>query len=128
MELMDAVDACIREDRNFAENTKVVFKMLSEISIYEPEMFKLILLNRYSPKNESIQTWLKMIRHCIEIGINTGELRDVDSEIVSYIMLNSFLVAQMIINEKDDIDEKMIEHVFDTELDIILNGLLNKEE
>ena len=42
-------------------------------------------------------------------------------------MLNSFLVAQMIINEKDDIDEKMIEHVFDTELDIILNGLLNKE-
>ena len=128
MELMDAVDVCIREDRSFAENAKVVFKMLSEISIYEPEMFKLIILNRYSPNNESIQTWLKMIRHCVEIGINSGELSNVDSEIVSYIMLNSFLVAQMIIAEKDDIDEKMIEHVFDTELDIILNGLLNKEE
>ncbi|MGN0502701.1 MAG: TetR/AcrR family transcriptional regulator [Ruminococcus sp.] len=128
MEMMDVVDACVREDRSFAENTKVVFKMLSEISIYEPEMFKLILLNRYSPNNESIQTWLKMIRHCVEIGINSGELRNVDSEIVSYIMLNSFLVVQMIIAEKDDIDEKMIEHVFDTELDIILNGLLNKEE
>lgn len=43
-------------------------------------------------------------------------------------MLNSFLVAQMIITEKDGIDGKMIEHVFDTELDIILNGLLNKKE
>ena len=127
MELMDAVDVCIREDRSFAENTRVVFKMLSEISIYEPEMFKLILLNRYSPNKESIQTWLKMIHHCVEIGINSGELRNVDAEIVSYIMLNSFLVAQMIITEKEDIDGKMIEHVFDTELDIILNGLLNKE-
>lgn len=128
MELMDAVDVCVREDRSFAENTKVVFKMLSEISIYEPEMFKLILLNRYSTNNESVQIWLKMIRHCVEIGINSGELRSVDPEIVSYIMLNSFLVAQMIITEKDDIDGKIIEHVFDTELDIILNGLLNKEE
>lgn len=128
MELMDAVDVCVREDRSFAENTKVVFKMLSEISIYEPEMFKLILLNRYSTNNESVQIWLKMIRHCIEIGINSGELRSADPEIVSYIMLNSFLVAQMIITEKDDINGKMIEHVFDTELDIILNGLLNKEE
>lgn len=128
MELMDAVDVCIREDRSFAENTKLVFKILSEISIYEPEMFKLILLNRYSPNNESIQTWLNMIHHCVEIGINSGELRNIDAEIVSYIMLNSFLVAQMIITEKEDIDGKMIEHVFDTELDIILNGLLNKEE
>lgn len=102
--------------------------MLSEISIYEPEMFKLILLNRYSTNNESVQIWLKMIRHCVEIRINSGELRSVDPEIVSYIMLNSFLVAQMIITEKDDIDGKIIEHVFDTELDIILNGLLNKEE
>ena len=128
MEIMDAVDACVREDRSFAENTKLVFKILSEISIYEPEMFKLILLNRYSPNNESIQTWLNMIHHCVEIGINSGELRNIDAEIVSYIMLNSFLVAQMIITEKEDIDGKMIEHVFYTELDIILNGLLNKEE
>ena len=125
MELMDVIDLCVREDRSFAENTRVVFKMLSEISIYEPEMFKLILLNGYTPNNDSVKVWLDMIHRCIEIGINTGELRNIDAEVASYIMLNSFLVAQMIIVEKENVDSKVIEHVFETELDILLNGLLN---
>lgn len=125
MELMDVIDLCVREDRSFAENTRVVFKMLSEISIYEPEMFKLILLNGYTPNNDSVKVWLDMIHRCIEIGINTGELRNIDAEAASYIMLNSFLVAQMIIVEKENVDSKVIEHVFETELDILLNGLLN---
>lgn len=127
MDLMDVIDRCIHEDRSFAENTKVVYKMLSEISAYEPEMFKLILLNRYSHNNEAVNVWKKMIKQCIEIGINSGELRNVDADITSYIMLNSFLVAQMIINDKQGLDKSMIEHIFDTELDIILNGLLKKE-
>lgn len=129
MELMESIDACIKEDRSFAENTKMVFKMLSEISIYKPDMFKLILLNKYSHKNDSIQIWLDMIKRCVEMGIKTGELRNIDVEITSYIMLNSFLVAQMIINEKEGIEKNKIEHIFDTELDIILNGLLlNKKD
>lgn len=127
MELKSAIDSCIHSDRAFAENTKLVFKMVSEISAYEPETFKLILLNRYSHNNESVGVWIDMIKHCIEIAIDSGEIRNVDSNIASYILLNSFLVAQMIINERKSIDKNMIEHIFDTELDIILNGLLNKE-
>lgn len=127
MELKSAIDSCIHSDRSFAENTKLVFKMVSEISAYEPETFKLILLNRYSHNNESVGVWIDMIKHCIEIAIASGEIRNVDSNIASYILLNSFLVAQMIINERKSIDKNMIEHIFDTELDIILNGLLNKE-
>ena len=127
MDLMDVVDSCILEGRSFAENTKVVYKMLSEISAYKPETFKLILLNRYSHNNASVNVWKDMIRHCVEIGINSGELRNVDAEITSYILLNSFLVAQMIINEQGNLEKDRIEQIFDTELDIILNGLLNKE-
>lgn len=128
MELKNAVDVCIRKDRTFAENTKMVFKMLSEISVLKPEMFKMILLGRNSHTNESVTVWIDMIKHCIEIGINSGELRNVDADITSYIMLNAFLVAQMIINSRSGLDKNMIEHIFNTELDIILNGLLNKEE
>lgn len=128
MELKNAVDVCIREGRTFAENTKTVFKMLSEVSAHQPEMFKMILLGKYSHTNESVKVWIDMIKHCIEIGINSGELRDVDADITSYILLNAFLVAQMIINSRDSIDKNMIEHIFNTELDIILNGLLNKED
>lgn len=128
MELKDAIDTCIKSERSFAENTKVVFKMLTEISIYEPDMFKLILLNKYSHKSGSIEVWLDMIRRCVDMGIKSGELRNIDAEITSYTMLNSFLVAQMIISERENTDENTIENIFNTELDIILNGILNKGE
>ena len=128
MELKSTVEGCISSDRGFAENTQLVFKMLSEISVCSPDTFKLILLDGYSHTNGSVRVWLDMIKHCIEIGISSGELRAVDPDITSYIILNSFLVAQMILNEKPDLDKSKIMHIFNTELDIMLNGLLNKEE
>ncbi|MEE1056629.1 MAG: TetR/AcrR family transcriptional regulator [Acutalibacteraceae bacterium] len=128
MELKETIDMCIKEGRSFTENTELVFKMLSEISIHQPDIFKLILLNRYSHKSYSTEIWLDMIKRCIEMGIKSGELRNIDVETASYIMLNSFLVAQMIINEKEGIEKNKIEHIFETELDIILNGLLNKKD
>lgn len=122
-ELKEAVESCIHPECSFAKNTKLVFKMISEISIHSPDMFRLILLNKYSHKSESIETWLDMIRHCIDMGIESGELRPIDSEVTSYVLLNTFLVAQMIIDEKE-VDKSKIEAIFDTELDIILHGIL----
>lgn len=127
MELKDAVAACIKPDRSFADNTKVVFKMLTEVSVCEPDMFKLILLNKYSHKSDSVAVWLDMITRCVDMGIKSGELRNIDAEITSYTMLNSFLMAQMIIFEHDNADKATIENIFDTELDIILNGILSRE-
>lgn len=126
--LKDAVVSCISEDRSFAENTKKIFNMLSEAFAYEPNMFKLIMLNRFSKNNESVKMWIDMIKQSVEYGIKSGELRMVDSDIASYILLNSFLVSQMIINEREDIDKESIRQIFNTELDIILNGLLSKEQ
>lgn len=125
--LKEAVVSCINEERTFAENTEMVFNMLSEAFAYEPHMFKLIMLNRFSKNNESVIMWIEMIRQCVDYGIKSGELRDIDSDIASYILLNSFLVSQMIINERENIDKESIRQIFNTELDIILNGLLNKE-
>lgn len=128
MELKDAVELCIKPERSFAENTKVVFKMITEVSIYQPDTFKLILLSKYSHNSESIKIWLDMIKQCINIGMERGELRNINSEITAYTLLNSFLVAQMIIHEKGEKDKETIETIFDTELDILLNGILNKGE
>lgn len=127
MELKNAVEACIEEDRSFEENIKVVFKMLSEISIYEPELFKLILLNKYSHDNDSVDVWIDMIVHCVELGIQSGELRHIDPEVTSHILLNSFIVTQMVLENRQNADERMIEKVFDSELDIVLNGILRRE-
>ena len=126
MELMEAVKACIKPERSFAQNCKIVFKMISEISVYQPDTFKLILLNKYSHTNESIKPWLDMIKQSIEYGISKGELREVDSEILSYILLDTFLISQMIIHEKPDITNEMVERIFLSELDIILNGIIKK--
>lgn len=125
MEIKDAVEACIKSERSFAENLRVVFKMLTEVSIYKPDTVRLILQNGYSHTNETIKVWIDMIMRCIEIGISSGELRPINSEITAYTLLNSFLVAEMIIGEKGS-DRETIESVFDTEVDIILNGILNK--
>lgn len=128
MELKNVIDTCIKPERSFAENLNVVFKMLIEISVYDPDMFKLILLNRYSHSSDSVSVWIDTIKRCVYMGIESGELRKIDPEITSYILLNSFLVAQMIINEKENIDKTTVENIFTTELDIILNGILKKEE
>lgn len=127
MELKDAVVSCINEERTFVENTRLVFNMVSEAFAYEPHMFKLILLNRFSHNNQSVRMWIDMIKQCVELGIKSGELRNIDTDITAYILLNSFLVSQMVINERETVDKDVIKHIFDTELDIILNGLLNKE-
>lgn len=127
MELKDAVVSCINEERTFVENTRLVFNMVSEAFAYEPHMFKLILLNRFSHNNQSVRVWIDMIKQCVELGIKSGELRNIDTDITAYILLNSFLVSQMVINERETVDKDVIKHIFDTELDIILNGLLNKE-
>ena len=37
--LKDAVVSCISPERSFAENTRLVFNMLSEAFAYEPHMF-----------------------------------------------------------------------------------------
>lgn len=126
MELKSSVDACIDKDRSFEENLKVVFKMLSEISVYQPELCRLILLNRYSHDMSSVDVWLEMITHCVELGIQSGELREIDAEIVSHILLNSFLVTQMVLKNRNGTDEEMVEKIFNSELDIMLNGIINK--
>ena len=126
--LKDAVVACISEEKSFAENTEKVFCMLSEAFVYEPHMFKLIMLNRFSKNNETVLLWIDMIKKCVDYGIKSGELRDIDSDIASYILLNSFLVSQMIINEREKVDKDTIRQIFNIELDIILYGLLNSKK
>ena len=126
--LKEAVVSCISEERTFAENTQRVFNMLSEAFSYEPHMFKLIMLNRFSKNNESVAMWIDMIKKCIDYGIKSGELRNIDSDIAAYILLNSFLVSQMIISERENVDKDTIRQIFNTEIYIILNGLLNKEQ
>lgn len=130
MELMDAVKDCIKPDRSFAKNCKTVYKMISEILVYNPDTFKLIFLNQYATSNESIKPWLDMIRQSIEYGISKGELREVDSEILSYMLLNAFVVNQMVMQENEntsnETSNKRVEEIFLTELDIILNGIIKK--
>lgn len=69
-----------------------------------------------------------MIKQCIDMGIASCELREIDSVITAYTLLNAFLVVQMIIYERGETDKNMVNKIFDTELDIILHGILNKEE
>ena len=101
LEIKEAVTNCMKPDRNFAENLRVIYKMLAEITVYQPDTFKLILLGRYgqpsSQSNSSTELWIEMIKQCIDMGIASGELREIDSVITAYTLLNAFLVVQMII-------------------------------
>lgn len=132
LEIKEAVMNCMKPERSFAENLKVIYKMLAEITVYQPDTFKLILLGRYgqpSPQsNSSTELWIEMIKQCIDMGIASGELRKIDSVISAYTLLNAFIVVQMIIYERSATDKKTINKIFNTELDIILHGILNKDK
>lgn len=126
MKLMEQVRATIKSEKSFSRNCKNIFKMIIEISKYQPDTFKLIILNKYSNKSESIKPWLDMIMQIINYAISNGEIREVDSEIVAYILLDTFIVNQMIIADNQNIDSERIEEIYNTELDIILNGIIKK--
>lgn len=97
--------------------------MVCEMMKCNPDTFKLILVNRGSRSSESIDLWLDMVKRCIDMGIESGELRDVDSEITAHTLLNTILVAHMIISDRKT-EKSKIEDIFNTELDIILHGIL----
>lgn len=126
MDLMETVKKCIKPERSFVKNCKTVFDLIYEISVYHPDTFKLILLNKYSTTSESVKPWLEMIKQSIDYGIEKGELKKVDSQIAAYMLLDTFIVNQMILQEMTDIDNKRIEEIFQAELDIILNGIIKK--
>lgn len=124
MELKRSVESCIRSEYNFEKNIKLVFKMLIELSINSPEIIRKILLDKYSFQSETIAIWLEMISHCIDIAVKSNELRPINSRLTAYILLNSFLVAEMTIKE-NHLDKNKIEDILNTELDIVLHGVLN---
>lgn len=126
MDLMETVKKCIKPERSFVKNCKTVFDLIYEISVYHPDTFKLILLNKYSTTSESVKPWLEMIEQSIDYGIEKGELKKVDSQIAAYMLLDTFIVNQMILQEMTDIDNKRIEEIFQAELDIILNGIIKE--
>lgn len=128
LEMYENISSHIRPDRSFAQNAKVVFRIISEITVYEPDKFKLILLDKYSQNNEAVDVWIKMVSESIEFGKKSGELRDVDTGITAQIFLNTFLVLQIIMHDRNITDEKMIEQIYDTELDILLNGIIKKSD
>lgn len=124
MELKQSVESCICPEYNFEKNIKLVFKMLTELSINNPGIIKLILLDKYSFQSETTVVWLEMISHCIDMAVASKELRPINSRLTAYILLNSFLVAEMTIKE-NHLDKNKIEDILNTELDIVLHGILN---
>lgn len=126
MDLMKAVKKCIKPERSFVKNCKMVFDLIYEVSVYHPDTFKLILLNKYSQNSESVKPWLDMIEQSVDYGIEKGELREIDSKISSYMLLDTFIVNQMIFQEMPNISNERMEEIFQSELDIILNGIVKK--
>lgn len=126
LQLFESVTKLILPENSFAVNTGRVLRYISEVSRHQPDTIKLILMGKYSKDfTDTTNKWIDMIKQCVELGISSGELRNIDSNVVSYMLLNTFLVAQFMIN-KQDITDDGINKIFDSELDIILNGLLNK--
>ncbi len=124
MELMNFIRPHIKPEEGVVNNLQKIFRMMSEISYHNPDMFKLILLNKYTYSSEAIKPWIDITKQSIDYGISNGELREVNSEILSYMLLLDVVVTnQMIIQEKPN---SKIEDIYQATLDIILNGIIKK--
>lgn len=131
-ELMDKVSSYIYPDKSFADNCRTVFKVLCEISRYDEDMIRTLLFGGSSRMDHSVGPWLDMIQKCIQFGRDSGELRPVDVDVLSYLLLNTFTVTQKILyaegQESTEVHNQKLEEKLMSELDIILNGVIVRKE
>jgi len=114
-------------ERGFEYNTRIVFHMIMELALDQPEKYNLIVLDKYSKRGESIDKWIDIIAQSILVGIASGELRQMDSKMAAFNVWSAFIGLMIMISGNKEITKVYAEKVFNNHLDIIMNGMKKEE-
>jgi len=126
--LMNAnIQKIFNKERGFEYNTRIVFHMIMDLALDQPEKYNLIVLDKYSKRGESIDKWISIIEQSILAGITSGELRQMDSKMVAFNVWSAFIGLMIMLSGNKDITKVYAEKVFNNHLEIIMKGIKKEE-
>lgn len=110
-------------EKGFEYNTKTIFHMILTLALEDPEKYNLLVYEKFLKNKESINSWISMVEKNIQMGIATGELRQMDCRIAAYNVWTAFLGLIIVINQNKEITKEYAYEIFDHHLEIIMNGM-----
>ena len=136
-EIIDAIEAAetawlgaeirrlITDDMDAVTNMKTAFLRSMQLAMEEPEKYNLIVLHKYSRNNPSSVPWLNYLAGNLQRDMNAGKLRKVDPYKAAFAIWSSFLGFNLMISRQAGIRPEEAEAMFNTQMDIILKGILS---
>jgi AcrR family transcriptional regulator len=122
-QIKEIIRSCFKEDTGCLEKIKSVFYGIMQIAVTQRDMFDLIVVNKYSDRNEKIGLWLDMIKNELDIGIAKKEIKPVDTYKSAFAIWSSFLGFNYMITKDDGIDMTKADEMFNVMSALIFDGL-----
>ena len=89
-QIKEIIQNCFNENTGCLEKIKNVFYDIMRIAVTQRDMFDLIVVNKYSKRNEKISPWLDMIKNELDIGIVKKEIKPIDTCKSAFAIWSSF--------------------------------------
>lgn len=117
----------ITDDMDAVTNMKTAFRRSMQLALDEPEKYNLIVLHKYSGKNTSYNPWLDYLAGGLQRDMEAGRVRKMDPQKAAFALWSSFLGFNLTISRQTGITEDEAQALFDTQMDIVLKGILKDE-
>ena len=122
-ELNEEIHKILDIEKGFEYNTRTVFHMIMELALSKPERYSLIVMDKFTNRREIIGKWSDMIEQTMLVGIDSRELRPLDSKIAAFNIWSAFIGLMIMISGNKAITKEYAEKLFNSHLEIIMNGI-----
>ncbi|NLG25674.1 MAG: TetR/AcrR family transcriptional regulator [Clostridiales bacterium] len=136
-EIIDAIEAAetermrekiaglLDDSKGIVENMTAVFHEIMLLALNEPEKYNLIVLHKYSRGARGRPRWIGYIGEGLQKGMQAGIIRRMDAEKAAFAIWSSFLGFNLMISRHTDLAPAEAEALFQTQLQMILRGILH---
>ncbi|PKM72052.1 MAG: hypothetical protein CVU91_11210 [Firmicutes bacterium HGW-Firmicutes-16] len=121
------VSSLLDESKDSAHNVTTVFHRIMRLALEEPEKYNLIVMHKYARNNPSPPMWLSFMAENLKRDMETGIVRELNAEKAAFSIWSSFVGFNLMISRLPNLSEDEAEHMFKTQSDIILKGIINHE-
>ncbi len=122
-QIKEIIQKCYKDDARCIENIKNIFHGIMQIAVNQRDMFDLIVMNKYSDRNEKISPWLDLIENEIKRGVFNKEIKPLDTYKAAFAIWSSFLGFNYMVIKVDGINLVQADKMFETMSEIIIDGL-----
>ena len=117
----------VTDDMDAVTGMKTAFRRSMQLALDEPEKYNLIVLHKYSRKNQSSNPWLAYLAGSLQRDMEAGRIRGLDPQKAAFAIWSSFLGFNLTISRQSGITQGEAQALFDTQIDIISKGILKNE-